>query len=197
MILNSTPSSPLVVCTILIEYCVPMNNHHHPPPVSRNEWNDREVCVRTPRSPCLSGRDSAIYHAGNLLPSLSPGIKQSPKQIKRKACCAAARPLAAPLAPRATKEQTVIPTWLFCRGPHGALIKTGQTLRGGGSRRPLPLPLRSSATPPTPTDPFLPATFPRPGLQETRETAESESRVCGSEVLNTLAEVAKGFHALL
>lgn len=91
----------------------------------------------TPYSPCLTGRDSAIYHAGNLLPSLSPGIKQSPKQIKWRpavatgAAAEAARPLAAPLAPRATKEQTVIPTWLFCRGPHGALIKTGQTLQGG------------------------------------------------------------------
>lgn len=105
------------------------------------------VCVWTPYSPCLTGRDSAIYHAGNLLPSLSPGIKQSPKQIKRRpavatgAAAEAARPLAAPLAPRATKEQTVIPTWLFCRGPHGALIKTGQTL-WGGSAGPSPSPLQ-------------------------------------------------------
>lgn len=37
---------------------------------------------------------------------------------------------AASLAPPATKEQTVILTWLFCWGPHGAVLKAVQLTEG-------------------------------------------------------------------
>lgn len=66
------------------------------------------------------------------------------KANKQEACCGDGSsdwtrgPLPAPLAPPATKEQTVIPTWLFCRGPHGAMIKTGQTHQGGPVALPFP-----------------------------------------------------------
>ncbi len=49
-------------------------------------------CVCLPHSGSVDNRHwptgkndySAIYHPGNLLPLLSPGIKQSPKQINRR-----------------------------------------------------------------------------------------------------------------
>lgn len=99
------------------------------------------------------------------------------------AAAAAVRPLAAPLAPRATKEQTVIPTWLFCRGLHGALIKTGQTLPGGSAS--------PSPSPPQQRQPTYPPYLQSSHVQGHRKARRRQSR--RSEVLNTTAEVAKVF----
>lgn len=88
--------------------------------------------------PTVTVRTITVQHIipGSRLPLLSPGIKQSPKQINRRpavvmgAATGPRGPLPASLAPPATKEQTVIPTWLFCPGPHGAMIKTVQVTEG-------------------------------------------------------------------
>lgn len=92
---------------------------------------------------------SAIYHAGNLLPLLSPGIKQSPKQINRRPAVVmgAATEPAAHSQPRWLPLQQKSRRW-FQPGPFvevhmGAMIKTAQVTKG--VRQPSPS-LDSSTT---------------------------------------------------
>lgn len=88
------------------------------------------------------------------------------KANKQEACCGdgssgwARSLLPASVAPPDTKEQTVIPTWLFCRGPHGAMIKTVQVTEG--VPRPSPS-LDSSST----------CSLPMESLRKRRRQAEA------------------------
>lgn len=105
-----------------------------------DDWKKRLQCN-------ISSREAAAFTV--------TWDKTISKANKQEACCGngssdwARGPLPASVAPPATKEQTVIPTWLFCRGPHGAMIKTVQ-LTEGVRRPPHPLPLTAA----------LPAAFP-------------------------------------
>lgn len=158
-----------------------MNNHYLSAARNGTTTSCRGVCVLGVcvclTIPCLTGIKPWRCNISSREPATFTVTwdKTISKANKPEACCGdgssrwTRRPLAAPLAPRATKEQTVIPTWLFCRGPHGAMIKTGQTHRGG----PLALP------------------FPRQhlylqpshgGPQETEETGVLETHIWGEHL---------------
>lgn len=124
---RSWPATEHVGCV-----CLPHSGSADNPPLA--DWQKRLQCN-------ISSREPATFTV--------TWDKTISKANKQEACCGdgssgwARSPLPASVAPPATKEQTVIPTWLFCRGPHGAMIKTVQLTEG--VRRPSPS-LDSSTT---------------------------------------------------
>ena len=133
---------------------------------TKNRWKQGVECVRrvcfSIGSPAdshwwLTGKNDygAIYHAGNPPPLLSPGIQQSPKQIKRRPAVvmgAAAGPAAhsqPPWLPLQQKSRRWFRPGSFVEVHMGAMIKTVQITEGVlAAPPPLPLTAALPALPP-------------------------------------------------